>query len=103
MCVMIQLMSTELEAAARAFHRAEDALKRRREALASAIVQASRDGVRQADIVRTLDEEARRAGQKRGGYSREHVRRIVDAADKRGGEHDEARSPGEAESGPVDG
>lgn len=98
---MIPVMSAELEDAARAFHRAEAALAKRREALASAIVKALRNGVRPADVVRTLDTEARRAGKKKGGYSREHVRRIANAA-KKTNEQQEARSPGEVESGPTD-
>lgn len=61
---------TTLEEAARAYRRAEKALEDRRAALAEAIVLADQEGVRQADIVKIT------------GYAREHVRRIVRAAEE---------------------
>jgi hypothetical protein len=112
---MISPMSTELESAAREFFRAEVALERLRDKLASAIVQAAQDGERPTDIVQTVDDIARRAGRtvrrdgktsKTGGYTREHVRRIlraagVERADRDGSaEQQKARSRGEVESGP---
>jgi hypothetical protein len=107
-------MSTELESAAREFFRAEVALERLRDKLASAIVQAAQDGERPTDIVQTVDDIARRVGRKArregkpGGYTREHIRRILRAAGVERADRDttteqqKARSPGEAESGPAD-
>lgn len=61
-------MTSELEAASRAFRRAETVLDERRRELAAAIGRASRDGVRQSEIVRVT------------GYTREHVRKLLKAA-----------------------
>jgi hypothetical protein len=110
---MISRMSTELEKAAREFFRAEVTLEQLRDKLAAAIVQAARKGERPTDIVQVVDDIARRAGRKThanklGGYTREHVRRILRAAgvqraDRDGGaEQHDARSPGEEESGSAD-
>lgn len=106
---MIRRMSTELESAAREFYRAEATAKKLREKLASAMLQAVESGdMRPTDIVRTLDEVARRVGRDTGGYTREHVRRVLrKAADERdaalAAEQRAARSPGEGESGPTAG
>jgi hypothetical protein len=59
-----------LEEAARAFRRAEKTLEERRAALAEAIVAAARAGRPQVEIVAVT------------GYAREHVRRIVRAAEQ---------------------
>jgi hypothetical protein len=61
-------MTGDLEAAARAFRRAEKTLDDRRRALAEAIVTADRAGVRQAEIVRIT------------GYTREHIRQLLKSA-----------------------
>lgn len=61
-------MSTDLERAAKAFRRAEQVLEQRRAELAEAIVAADGADVKQVDIVRIT------------GYTRETIRRIVDAA-----------------------
>lgn len=61
-------MSTDLERAAKAFRRAEQALEQRRTELAEAIVAADQAEVKQVEIVRIT------------GYTRETVRRIVEAA-----------------------
>ncbi|HEX3778496.1 MAG TPA: hypothetical protein VHX38_02435 [Pseudonocardiaceae bacterium] len=58
-----------LEEAARAYRRAEKVLEERRADLAAAIVEAAASGRPQVEIVRI------------SGYAREHVRRIVRAAE----------------------
>lgn len=63
-------MSGYLEEATRAFRRTEATLKKRRVELAAAIVRAHSEGWRQVDIVKVT------------GYTREHISRIVDAANK---------------------
>lgn len=60
-------MTSELEAATRAYRRAQNAVEKRREALAEAVCKAAHDGVRQVDICRIT------------GYTRERVRQIVKA------------------------
>jgi CRP-like cAMP-binding protein len=68
-CVILSDMSDRLLAAARRFRRAERAYEQAREELAEAIVGAALDeGMRQVDIVDAT------------GYTREHIRRIVDEA-----------------------
>ncbi|WFE46298.1 hypothetical protein [Verrucosispora sp. WMMD1129] len=59
---------TRLEQAAKAYRRAKEALDKARPELAEAIVEAAREGMRQAEIVRVT------------GYTREQVRRICRAA-----------------------
>ena len=58
-------MTSELEAATRAYRRAQKAVDKRRDELADAVFKATRDGVRQVDICRIT------------GYTRERVRQIV--------------------------
>lgn len=58
----------ELEASTRAFVDAQAAAERARQRLASAIVDATRLGLRQTRVVEIT------------GYTREHVRRLVRAA-----------------------
>lgn len=58
-------MTSELEAATRAYRRAQKAVDKRRDELADAVFNAARDGVRQVDICRIT------------GYTRERVRQIV--------------------------
>jgi CRP-like cAMP-binding protein len=60
-------MEVDLERAARAYRRAQDAAERRRLELAEVIAKAGSTGMKQVDIVRIT------------GYTREHVRRIVNA------------------------
>jgi hypothetical protein len=68
-CVILSDMSDRLLAAARRFRRAEKAYEQAREDLAMAIVEAALDeNVRQVKIVEAT------------GYTREHIRRIVDEA-----------------------
>jgi hypothetical protein len=62
-------MSTDLERAAKAFRRAEQALEQRRAELADAIRAADEAGTKQVDIVRIT------------GYTRETVRRLVKPTD----------------------
>lgn len=64
-------MTSELEAATRAYRRAQKAVEKRREELAAAVVKAAKDGVRQFEIVRIT------------GYTRERIRQIVDHDRKR--------------------
>jgi CRP-like cAMP-binding protein len=61
-------MTADLERATRAYHRAQQAVDKRREELAEAIAAADATGMKQVDIVQIT------------GYTREHVRRIVGAA-----------------------
>jgi hypothetical protein len=69
LCVILTVMSDRLLAAARRFRRAERAYEQAREELAEAIVEAALDeGVRQVKIVEAT------------GYTREHIRRMVDKA-----------------------
>ncbi|PRY35392.1 hypothetical protein [Umezawaea tangerina] len=91
-------MSSDLEAAASAFYRAEAALEKRREELASAIAQAAREQTKPSEIVRTVDAAARKAGQK-SGYTREHIRRILRAAGVEGGRDGAPPAPGSGPSG----
>lgn len=65
-------MTDRLEAAARAHKRAQAKADETRTALADAIVEAVRDGVRQVDIVRVT------------GYTRENIRLLVKAAREAG-------------------
>jgi hypothetical protein len=66
-CAIISAV-TRLEEAAAAYRSAKQALDDVRPKLAQAIVEAARNGTRQADIVRVT------------GYTREQVRRICRAA-----------------------
>jgi hypothetical protein len=61
-------VTSELEAAARAYRRADKALEQRRSDLAAAIVAAYRAGERQVDIVNIT------------GYTRERIRQILRAS-----------------------
>lgn len=61
----MRAMTASLEAAARAYERAKQALDRRRAELAAEIVKAAREGTRQVDIVKAT------------GYTRERVRQII--------------------------
>lgn len=73
-------MTSDLEAAARAYRRAEKAHADRRVQLADAIVKAARDGVRQVDIVKIT------------GYTRERVRQILREGGVEEGGHGRASS-----------
>lgn len=67
LCVILTGMTDRLLAAARRFRRAEKAYEQAREELAAMIVAAALDdGVKQVDIVKAT------------GYTREHIRRLVD-------------------------
>src|SRR5947208_2248457 len=69
MCVILATMSARLLAAARRFRRAEHAYEQAREELAREIVAAALDeDVKQVDIVKAT------------GYTREHIRRLVEKA-----------------------
>lgn len=71
--VILSVMTSDLERATRAYHRALAAVDKRRDELAEAIATSAEAGIRQVEIVRIT------------GYTREHVRRIVNAAkEKRG-------------------
>lgn len=72
-------MTSELEAATRAYRRAQKAVEKRRDELFAAVVKATDAGVRQVKIVEIT------------GYTRERIRQIVDADRKRKTGHD-ARS-----------
>lgn len=64
-------MTTDaLEAATEAYREAQRELDGRRQALAAAIVAAANSGVRQTEIVRIT------------GYTREHIRQVVKAAEQ---------------------
>ena len=65
-------MTDRLEAAARAHKRAQAKAGEARAALATAIIDAVRDGVRQVDIARIT------------GYTRENIRLMVKAAREAG-------------------
>lgn len=74
-------MTSELEAAAKAYRRAIKTADDRRSKLAEAMVNAARDGVRQIDIIRIT------------GYARERVRQILREGGIEPG-HDGRPSPG---------
>lgn len=67
-------MTERLEAAAKAYRRAERRADETRSELFAAIVEADAAGMAQVDIVRTT------------GYTRERVRQIVQAHKTRGGQ-----------------
>lgn len=64
-------MSDRLLAAARAFKRAKRAYEQSQQELHAAIVEAADDGAAQVDIVKAT------------GYTREHIRRLVEDARKK--------------------
>src|SRR3954462_15185943 len=71
-CVILSGMSDRLLAAARRFRRVERAYEQARDELAACIAEAALDeGVKQVDIVKAT------------GYTREHIRRVVDDARKK--------------------
>jgi outer membrane protein TolC len=63
-------VTTPLHRATAAYRRAQVTVEQRRLDLAEQIVQAAAEGMRQVEIVEIT------------GYTREHIRRIVDAARK---------------------
>ena len=69
--------TSTLQAAARAYRRAERAYESRRAELAAAIVEANDAGVRQHEIVSIT------------GYTRERIRQILKAEDERRAGHDD--------------
>lgn len=72
LCVILTVVTESLLGAARRFRRAEKAYEQAREELAEEIVVAALDqGVKQIDIVKAT------------GYTREHIRRLVDDERKR--------------------
>jgi hypothetical protein len=70
-CVILLDMSSRLITAARAFRRAEKVYERTRNDLIGEIFAAAESGTPQVDIVKAT------------GFTREHIRRLVDAERKK--------------------